>query len=1048
MPTWSRSLVALAATIACGAAFAAAVSAPETAGREDGRARAVGMIAALEAIRAPGLRAEAAVRVDGLDIEVGPGTLSVSEGVLVPARPVAGRPMEFAFDGEARFRIDAPDDVEAGQLELFTGTTRLDETVRQAVLVVGGDAAHVLAARERTALSRDVEARVRRLYDTWLERPERRNHGAEAAMVRAAVGDPPYARYVALWCRGDALGTFFFQVDPDEHEPVSLGQFVPLDAGPWSRRWLGRHLRSEQRRGRWVGTRVEDLGAWDVWLSSALDHGPEGPRIGDPGLEPERYRMDVRLDPKREHLAATVAVELDVEKSGRTVAAFELHPDLEVRTVRDRLGAELPFARVGDEVLVSLPEPTRAGDRLDLEFVYDGHMLFRAGRREFALRHTSRWYPRCGVLDRARYDVTYRWPRKLDLVASGRTVDGGGGDGERWERRVLDAPAIAVSFELGEFAFERVRVGHVDVTVAFSRSLGRTLPPRARAETVRVVRDTLTFFQSVFGAYPLGELTVVTVPRRSSQAFLGWVTLADSTFAATSGADWVARAPVRARTIAHEMAHQWWGNLVGWRSYRDQWLSEAMADYAALLYLDHRGGGRSRSYLADLAAGWRGSLVERLKDGRTLESVGPLVVGERLNSSKAGDAYQAIVYRKGAVVLAMLARSFDEAQFLGMLRSLAEVARYRTISTESFLRALEHMSGRDLSTFALRYVYGTGIPDVYWDYEVERDADGDWLVRGRAEQISSRGYRHRVVPLGGGRWDVVRDSVEHIDVRGSDLAVPLKVVIEPEDEPEPRRGLFSRWRRPAQPSPEVFEGVVHLRGAEQEFQIRVPRRPTSVALDPRGEILARFEGGDASPKRSLYLRARAVADVGDHGRAETLFRDALAAPHSGESGDDDVSRDRRREARAVDARIRLELARLLADLGRDGEAATMVDAAESDLHVFDRAGLEVAFTAARARLDLRRGDARGALSRLRRIDDLLPRRYTFASRRQYWLYVQLHSSPDLAAEIAGLHAVASRVAGDDDEFRRAEVEATERGCDLSALEAAADAGGELDDDPL
>ena len=216
---------------------------------------------------------------------------------------------------------------------------------------------------------------------------------------------------------------------------------------------------------------------------------------------------------------------------------------------------------------------------------------------------------------------------------------------------------------------------------------------------MQTVARSLTFFEETYGPYPMNELTVVTLPRRYSQSYLGFVTLSDSFLRGSAARRPVDLELLRDTTIAHEVAHQWWGNLVGWWSYRDQWLSEAMATYSSLLYYSHV-LGEGKNTLPDMSAGWREQLNQTTYEGRTIESLGPIVLGGRLASSLSGSAYHAIVYRKGAVVLAMLARSFGEPKFLAMLRSLVEAASNRVLTTDSFLAAIERMSGDDLDGFA------------------------------------------------------------------------------------------------------------------------------------------------------------------------------------------------------------------------------------------------------------------------------------------------------------------------------------------------------------
>ena len=94
----------------------------------------------------------------------------------------------------------------------------------------------------------------------------------------------------------------------------------------------------------------------------------------------------------------------------------------------------------------------------------------------------------------------------------------------RWERRTLDIPSIAFSFVVGDLHMQKRRIGHVDVTVGFAKSTPRRLSPALRAEIVDTLGRALTYFEQTFGPYPLDELSVVSLPRRYSQSYLGFVT--------------------------------------------------------------------------------------------------------------------------------------------------------------------------------------------------------------------------------------------------------------------------------------------------------------------------------------------------------------------------------------------------------------------------------------------------------------------------------------------------------------------------------------------
>lgn len=998
------------------------------AGRLTGMACAVAAVAAafavtpaeraelLRAVREPRIDLAAAVEVESLELEAGPGMVRLLDGVLVPAEPLGDRPREFVFLGHARLVVVPPDPVEAGQIELFTSGPVFNDPVRAAVLVVADPTdVDTLLARSPATLDADQARRAEDLLAEWSLRPERRQQGAEAALVRTAAGDPDARTYFAMWVRSVERGDYYFAIDPDAFEQVTVGQFVPFSSDADYRRRLGRHLKSEQRKGRWIGYRVEDLGNWDTWMSTPILGDDDVPLWGDQGVEPYRYEIDATIDPKAGTVRARTRIHVEHERDGQRFIVLELHPDMFMDAVFDRAGNELFQFESGDRVLVELAEPATAGVKTWYDFEFHGNILVRAGYREFALRDTMRWYPHCGTVDRARYDVTFRWPRKYDLVATGRIVDSGTESGQRWQRRVVEQPAIAVSFEVGDFIFERARVGQIDVVLAFNRQKAKQMDPGLRSETMRTIRESLEFFETVFGPIPALELTAVTTPRAFSQSFLGYMTLADSAFRSVNHDDWMARKPLRDQIISHEIAHQWWGNLIGWRSYRDQWLSEAMANYASVLFLDRRGAGVHRDYLVRMSAGWRGSLGRRLKDGRSVESVGPLVLGERLNSSKAGDAYQSIVYRKGAVVLAMLARSFDEVEFLGMLRELVDHASGEVIGTDSFVRAFERMSGRDLTAFSDRYIFGTGIPEVHYRFMYEPGAADEWTIRGEARQVSSHRHVHVVSRIGEGAWDVRRERIEELDVSGSKLMIPIRVDLGSERE--------------------TFETVMALEGADGVFEFSVPGRPEVVRLDPRGEVLANFHSEERSPKRVLHYRAKVLAEQQDYVEAERVFLMALEAdPLRDEASDRGWNaRELRRQGKMRDARIRLDLARLYIDTGRDAEAAGMVRWVDDNVPGAVRDYFRLDLVLLKSRLAIRSGRHDVAYSKLKRLKPLMEPRVTFRSWRAYSIYLQFQANRTAVSEAIAMYAVAAHMTGHEKEYAWAAREAVDRGCDLREL---------------
>ena len=976
----------------------------------------------LRQFEATALDTDSAVSVRNIELELGPAILAIDRGFLIPARFADGRVIELVFIGQARFRLEPPDAIEAGQLQLFTGDTSVDAAVEEAVLVLAREnvATQLLERSHTQRPLPELLERARTLHARWIESTERRTTGVDAAVFKALMGDAEFQDYFAVWCHSFELGRFLFRFDPEEVEQITLGSFRQVQLTDWERERLKHQMRIQRRKGRWLGWRFEDVGAWDIWLSTSwVPGGAKTP--GQEGFEAEHYELDVKIRRDRMLLDGVARLTLRCGVEGRRTVRLDLHRDLPVQQVRDANGQELFHFRSGDEVVVLLPQPMQAGEELRLEVEYGGRALTWIDGKNFDLSDSGIWYPHVGTIDRATYDVTLRWPKKYAMFAGGRLVGQGREGRYRWERRALDIPAIAFSFVMGRFDVREFEAGDVKVRVAFRRTSVARTPRAVQAGVAEMLTDALEFFEKTFGPYPLQDLTVVTVPRRYSQSYLGFITLAGSVVSYTKNDSAVSNW-YRGATIAHELAHQWWGNLIGWWSYRDQWLSEAMANYSALLY---QGQARDAdaSLLSLMSSGWRDSLSLLTENGRTIESLGPVVLGNRLNSSVARDAYRPIVYRKGAVVLAMLARTVGEKQFHEMLHSLVEAASNRVLTTEAFLAAIERMSGRDLDGFARQYIYGTGIPQIYYDYETDPGESGGWVLRGEARKLTEPRYRH-VVVRNGEQWDLRREVITELHAGPTTLMVPFRLTFDTDS---------STGEEGPSPAGDHWFGQLFLEGSRHQFEIETDRRPMGLRLDPRGEILAGFYSAELDRKRYLHYLAQDLIVGGDVAAAEAGYRDALeiaaeeprrrdplAAVHSAIS------------PHAENLRIRLALARLYLDEGRDREALVELDGLDDDLAAHHEDFLQVERDVLRSRLDIRNGDYGAARQRLKRVLD-----WAEKGAGDPWIDptepVPVASERRAVTEAFALLAIVAHETGRSREAEWATREAAAHGVDVSRL---------------
>ncbi len=952
--------------------------------------------ALLEAIQAARLEPDRAVQVDGLSLDTGAATFEIRRGVIFPATPVGGRTVEMVFVGEAVLVLDPGDPVEAGQLELFTGAPKLEEMVTEAVIVVALDAAaDALAGRAAAEVAAAERDRSRRLFERWRERPERRLLGIETAVLRDALGDPVYQGFFAGWFRGERLGEFLYLYQPDAREQISLGQFSVLDVTGREKRKLARQLHRQQRKGRLIGLAVEDLGLWDTWLSASRRR--DGAAVpGARAFEPRHYQIEATLTGPRLEMRGRARIHLRRLTAGRMVT-LEIHPDLRVSRSRLDGGGELFYHQVGGDILLALPETADHNDNLVIEVDYAGQVIERVNGKSYTLSSTTHWYPHAGIVDLATYEVAFRWPAKLDLLAAGELIEGGRSeDGQRFERRRLERPSFGFGFEVGRFSTLAARAGHVDVTLAVDALGASALDQESREQLLATITDSLLYFEQVFGPYPLDRLTVVTAARELSQSLLGFVTL--STLSMLD-VDWMTLAlglEDRRTIIAHEIAHQWWGHVVGWRGYRDQWISEAMANHAAVLYSRHRLRD-GLPLLIGPTAGWQEALTKITPDGRVVESLGPLVLGERLDSSRSSDAYQAVIYQKGAVVLDMLSRAYGEQAFLEILRRIVSAAPFTQISTESFISLIERFSSRDLMAFAEQFIYGTGLPEVYYSYRFSPTPAGRWRVRGQARQQSPYRYRYRVVALAAGGFDVARERLDQIDVVDWSVLVPFELELaDSVAGGEAGRQVSANA---------ILSGNLLLEGENTELDFEVDFEPTELWLDRRQQVFGRFFNQRRYPKRTLCYRGIDQAAAGQHLEAERLFHQALAAP---------VFPDR--DESADDAGIELQLARLYLDQNRVAEAGDAFDRVRELANDAVRWELGSELVNVEARLAIRAGQPRRAYRLLRKAAD----------------------RGELETEGLLLLAIAARATGHHDQFEAAREAASSRGAEVAVLDASTD----------
>jgi aminopeptidase N len=198
----------------------------------------------------------------------------------------------------------------------------------------------------------------------------------------------------------------------------------------------------------------------------------------------------------------------------------------------------------------------------------------------------------------------------------------------------------------------------------------------------------------------------------------------------------------------HEVAHQWWGHVIGWRSYHDQLMSEGFAEFSTSLYVQFV--RKDMNKFTDFWDHKRHQIVDASEATRNIKpyTVGPVTQGIRLSNSKTQAAYQHLVYSKGAYILHMLRmmmydhRGGGDAKFRAMMGDFIQSHFNQDVTTEDFKRAVEkHMMPQmDVSKngkmdwFFDAWVYGAEVPAYRLDYSVSTGEAGKAVLNAKITQ--------------------------------------------------------------------------------------------------------------------------------------------------------------------------------------------------------------------------------------------------------------------------------------------------------------------------
>ncbi len=681
--------------------------------------------------------------VNNLVLKRDAATFTLRSGEIYFAPAVNDRMVGAVFLGEGELTLTPPTETEKRSLELFTDRPTISESFDKLVFrftdktfdeIKSSAQAHVGTNGPQAGRAQDAY----RDNQVLLRKTLRRN-----VELRTLVDlyNPQRPGFFTVFINGKHYNKLIFQYDPlgipsVSPEEVLLQSYGETDFGSWT----AFHRADEYAKGT---------------VSSNEDH-----RIYD------ITHHDVDTVIRGAKLTCSDTITIRGLDAGARVLPFSLFPTLRVSHVRNEQGRDLDFVQESKnedaDFGVILPEPLEVGKTFKLNIEYAGSdALIDIGNGNFFLIPRSTWYPNnegTAFGDRATFDTTYHYPKNKILIGTGTVTapaapeENGNGLLAKWSSGEV---AVAVdAFNYGDFKKREVLDSTTGYNIEFfanestpnfmrgAEELGSMNTMGMASSMLAGAQNATRLYDAYFGKLPFNRLALTQQPAPNfgqawpTLVYMPFTAFMDQTqrYLATGGNVRAATDDFFEYVAPHEIAHQWWGHMVGWKSYHDQWMSEGFAEFSASLYVQQV--LRDEHRFIEFWNKQRDRITQSSPRTHDLKpyTVGSVTQGSRLRSGKTGLAYQFLVYPKGAYILHMLRMMMSDPRngdkrFMAMMQDFIKSHYNEDVSTEDLKKTVEkHMTrqmdldgnGR-MDWFFNEWVYGTEMPRYRFEYQLAAD---------------------------------------------------------------------------------------------------------------------------------------------------------------------------------------------------------------------------------------------------------------------------------------------------------------------------------------
>ena len=619
--------------------------------------------------------------------------LVLTEGTIAFTAAVNGRITGAFFEGEGEILLVPPNQVERGTLALFNKSAVLTEKFTGAYLRFSDDLFQELQPELRPAENGP------QFVQRWQGAARSLALGDALRLSAALLNEDGQDRFLHARLIGQQMGTLDVFFDTRAEEQIAVAH---------------------------AGVAGNGARYYDLWTAFPMRSARQQERLDWRAYDPFQItstRIRAHVEPPRE-LSAEAEVSLRLKRAGERMLLFELSRYLQVKAVtlaqeseqgEERVefiqnealeGSELS-RRGNDLVAVVLPRAPAAGQQVRLRFVYAGPVLSDAGGGLMYVGARGIWYPNRGPA-MGDFDLEFRYPNSWTLVATGKRVSEQPAGTEQVARWVSERPIPLAGFNLGRYVASITetspQAGKVKIETYASRDvelalqpgptpqpdsvilpgvagrherfpLGSVQTPLSLPSPARSIKSlaqraagTVDYLSGRLGPFPYSALALTQMPGSESQGWPGLVFLSSYAFLVESAPnkfDPLNRILFEHVVPAHEIAHQWWGDAVLWKGYRDQWLIEALANYCALMELE----AANPASFGAVMEHYRLNQMRQADGKAPYREAGPVSLGVRLTSSKFPDGYEVVAYGRGTWLLHMLRSMFRDASTMPRIRT-------------------------------------------------------------------------------------------------------------------------------------------------------------------------------------------------------------------------------------------------------------------------------------------------------------------------------------------------------------------------------------------